>query len=126
MTDEKKTLHTFKSLRHFPGLAKSITAVRTLYDESRPLDAKKLQKERPKTQISTHKLLELTHSAFSEVNAMRNVKSMLIQERAKQRITEAANRPKMLEPLLTPLDSVMSCFSFSFFFISVIKSHQTF
>lgn len=107
------TMHAFRAFRHFPGLMQSVSAIETLTSTNAistssanvKANRKHQEKLRPIKLKSTHKLESLTHSAYSEINAIRNVKMMLLKERAKLREEAAAERPRMREKNSNPLKS---------------------
>ena len=98
-------------IRHFPGLAQSISAVSALHERS-PRDQDTIlprmnwnaaKKNRPIQLKSTHKLSQLTFSSFGDISAMRAVKGALIAQRSKEREDAAEGRPKLTATSQTPL-----------------------
>jgi hypothetical protein len=107
-----ENMHTFKTLRHFPGIATSLRNLEHIqqmqngggFEEVDKKKIKKKEKPRPVQLKSTHRLTALTHSSFGEINAMRNVRSGFIGQRAKERDEAALLRPKAIEKKTTPLE----------------------
>ena len=105
--------HLFRSMRHFPQLARSLSAVKALQLENgRDFnDTKRTKAEKPRViqRKSTHKLESLKTSVLGEINHISKINRILLTERGKQREALAAERAlsmgTVLKVELTPLVS---------------------